>query len=308
MLWESVEPQAAMRERFGFAGFEEAAGWVTAMLGKTWAVTALNCSRMVISDQNAIVWVGSDRGGLIVKWSRDQERFERLDASTRLLGQLASQGIPVAAPIPTVDDRTRVTLDGPMSALSVTVLPELLGDWLNVLDQEAVRAAGACLARLHAALGTIAHDGSPAFTGFPELVDDWLTHRDRGFAPEASERLRAKLSAAPVLEDVPQLVHNDFRAANLLTRQSSIIGVLDFDEVVVGHRVSDLARASVYLGTLFTGWGPTSAEVKRTLRAGYESVRPLGPDEAQWLEILVLWHGLMAIPSAHDTAGWADAL
>lgn len=144
--------------------------------------------------------------------------------------------------------------------------------------------------------------------GLKERIDDWLAGEDRGFAPEASRQLKDLLSGSPELDDEPQLVHNDFRAANILTRDSKVIGVLDFDDVVVDHRVNDLAKACVYLSTRFTEWRPTPMAVRQTLRAGYESVRPLGPAEARWFEILVLWQGLQAIPGENDTARWASAL
>lgn len=112
----------------------------------------------------------------------------------------------------------------------------------------------------------------------------------------------------PALDDKSQLVHNDFRAANILTRDSEIIGVLDFDDVLVDHRVSDLAKASTYLGTRFTSWAPTPITAQQELRAGYESVQPLSSAESEWLDILTLWQGIAAIPGQDDTAGWAAAL
>jgi Ser/Thr protein kinase RdoA (MazF antagonist) len=306
MLWETVEPQSALRERFGFDSLDHVGNWVAGVLGETWQLTVVRCSRMVISDQNAIVWVRSDRGGLVVKWSRAHESFGLLDASTRLLRKVAEQGIPVATPFPGVDGPDRVVLAGPIGALSVTVLPEITGDWLNVDDPQEVWAAGACLAELHRALGTIQAPGPGADP--KERIAGWLAGADRGLAPEASSRLTEFLSTAPELDDQRQWVHNDFRAANILTRGGTIAAVLDFDQVRVDHRVNDLARASVYLGTRFTDWRPTSDGVKQTLRAGYESVRPLSPAEAQWLEILLLWHGLAAVPAPNDPAGWASAL
>ena len=87
-----MEPEAALKQRFGFNSFRAATHWVSAVLEQTWGLTALECSRMAISDQNAIVWVASDRGGLVVKWSRDTDRFPKLEASTRLLSALAGQG------------------------------------------------------------------------------------------------------------------------------------------------------------------------------------------------------------------------
>ncbi|WP_125778317.1 phosphotransferase enzyme family protein [Antribacter gilvus] len=326
MLWERVEPEAALRERFGFSGFDAATGWVSAALSETWGIAVVGCSRMVISDHNAIAWVESDRGRLVVKWSHSQRLFARLEASTWLLRALADRGVPVAAPVATTDGRDRLTLAGPSGPLSLTVLPELTGDWLDVTDEAAVVAAGACLAEVHRALGAIGRDLPPAARAAAGLgtgaaaepaeasaalrqrIDDWLARGDRGFAPEASQRLKSLLSAAPDLDDEPQLVHNDFRAANLLTQGSRVVGVLDLDDVTVRHRVHDLAKASVYLGTLFTDWRPTPTAVRQTLRAGYESVRPLSPTEARWLEILVLWQGLQAIPGESDPAGWASAV
>lgn len=310
MLWESVEPEVALKERFGFGSLDEVSGWASAALDETWGVTVSTCPRMVISDQNAILWVTGGQGDLVVKWSRARERFARLDASTRLLRALADQGVPVAAPLAAVDGLDRVVLDGPAGALSVTVLPELVGDWLDVTDEAAVRSAGAALARLHQALGTIREDDAPPSddAGLLGRIEQWLADDDPGLAPEGSRRLADLLPGAPELDDEPQLVHNDFRAANILTRDSTVVGVLDLDEVTVKHRVSDLAKASVYLGTRFTAWRPTSAEARRALRAGYESVRPLGRAEARWFEILVLWHGLHAIPGENDPAGWASAV
>lgn len=311
MLWESVEPEAALRERFGFDSFGAVTDWVSTVLAETWEITVGGCSRMVISDHNAIVWVESDQGDLVVKWSRAQELFASLDTSTRLLRTLAGRGIPVATPIATAEGLDRVTLAGPSGALSMTVLPELTGEWLDVQDHPAVHSAGACLAEVHRALGSSHSEASPMSMpaeGLAERIDTWLADEDRGYAPEAARRLKNLLSERPELDDAPQLVHNDFRAANILTRDSEVIGVLDFDDVVVGHRVSDLAKACVYLGTRFTEWRPTPTAVRQTLRAGYESVRPLGPTEARWLDVLVLWQGLQAIPGGDDTAGWAAAL
>jgi len=311
MLWESVEPAAALRERFGFVSFDSVADWVSTMFGATWGIDVLGCPRMVISDKNVIVWVKSNQGDLVMKWSRARELFARLDASTRLLRRLAGQGLPVASPIATVDGLDRVILEGPSGALSVSVLPELAGDWLDVGDPAAVHSAGACLAEVHEALGASDEDVLPMTAptqGLKERVDDWLADGDRGIAPEASRRLKDLLSELPELEDDPQWVHNDFRAANILTRDSKVVGVLDFDTAMFDHRVHDVAKACVYLSTRFTNWGPTPAAVRQTFRAGYESVRPFGPGESRWLDVLVRWQGIQAIPDENDTARWASAL
>ena len=303
MLWESADPSEALAGRFGFTGFDAAAAWLATALEGTWGLTPGPCTRLVISDRNAIAWVG----GLVVKWSCAPERFARLDAAARLLRDLAGLGAPVAAPLATTSGRDRAVLAGPAGPLSVVVLPEVEGDWLDVADPVAVHAAGACLARLHRDLATARPAVGPVGPPPAEAVRDWLARQDPGHVPAASRRLADLLDAAPVLEDGTQLVHLDFRAANVLTRGSSVVAVLDFDEVAPGHRVVDLAKASVHLGTRFTGWRPTPAPAQRTFRRGYESVRPLAPAEARWFEALLLWLGLQAVPGPDDPGGWAAA-
>jgi len=45
--------------------------------------------------------------------------------------------------------------------------------------------------------------------------------------------------------------------------------------------------------------------VHAQFRAGYESVRRLGPVEAAWWDIVVLWQTLTFVPAGSDPTGWA---
>jgi len=60
--------------------------------------------------------------------------------------------------------------------------------------------------------------------------------------------------------------------------------------------VSDIARASVYLTTLFRNWHPTPPHVRQTFLDGYQSVRSLTTLQHDWLQALILWLGIKAIP------------
>ncbi len=311
MLWESVEPHDALRSRFGFDGSTEAIEWISTSLARAWTITVRSCRRIVISGPNAIAWADSDRGALVIKWSHASSHFDGLAASTELLSWLGQRGLPVAGPIRSGDGRDRVVLGGPAGPLSVAVQPELDGDWLDVGDSTSVRAAGAGLAAVHRALAgyTDPRLWRPAEAEPPDRrVRRWLADRDPGLMPEASARLTRLVAALPRLDPSSQPVHNDFRAANILVRDGRIIGVLDFDDAAWDHPVSDLAKASVYLGTLFRKWQPTPDLARRQLRTGYESVRPLTLLESRWLEALTLWQAILAVPHSHDPAGWAEAL
>lgn len=309
MLWESADAERALRERFGLDGLDGAAQWLTEVLAEHWGLVVRDLPRLTLSDHNAIAWATTDRGPLIVKLSRAPDRFAQIAATTRLLTDLAARGIPVAAPLPSGDGEVRLEVDGPSGPLSVAVLPEVDGDWLEVADLPAVHAAGACLATLHGALEDVDTDDLPHDTPRPLTgrITAWLTDHDPGRAPAASARLTELLAELPAPEDSPQLIHGDFRAANLLVQGGRIAAVLDFDEVRVDHRMADLAQASTYLATLFRNWGPLPAPARTALRAGYESVRPLSPLESRWLEAQTLWMGIAAIPPGDD-GRWAAAV
>ena len=252
MLWERDEPTEALRRRFGFDGSAAVVDWVSSTLSRVWAIEVQAVPRIVISDHNAIVWVESSRGPLVLKWSRAQDRFERLEAAARLLTWLDGQGLPVAAPIAPAHGPARARVEGPVGSLSVVLLPELEGVWLDVTDDTAVRAAGTALAQLHNAMRDYADDRcrpDTAAVSVTDRLEHWLTDGDRGLAPAASTRLRELLAGLPPLDDRFQLVHRDFRAANILTHASSVVGVLDFDEIRWDHPLMDLAQASVSLRT-----------------------------------------------------------
>jgi homoserine kinase type II len=311
MLWESTEPRSALKERFGLDSFDEAVSWLTKALTATWAIDVQACDRIIISDNNAIAWVRSNRGALVAKWSRAQEQFEKLSATADLIGTLHREGVPVAPPLASIDGQRQVIT----GSLSMTVLPNIDGELLDTIDDTAVRNAGACLARLHSAL---AAQKDSKLIGFGtrwsrpldlrQRIETWLQHHDTGMAPAASARLRHQLVSLPQIDSEPQLIHNDYRSSNVLTSGSEISAVLDFDDVAVDYCVSDLANSFIRLGTRFTDWQPTPAGVRACLLDGYQSVRPLTQLEHQWLDTLALWQGIQAIPPGDDPAGWASAL
>ncbi|MGH3848370.1 MAG: phosphotransferase [Pseudonocardiaceae bacterium] len=245
MLWESVDPAVALTERFGFADPASAAGWMGDALGDTWAIAMRHCDRLVISARNLLAWITTDDRRLIAKLSVRPALFQRLAETTTLTMWLQASGIPVAAPIPARDGRLRVELDN----VSLGVSPVIDGDLLDVADLAQVTEAGRMLATLHEALAS-----------YPGLIG--------GRRPTGPE----------------QLVHNDFRSANILHNGRSITAVLDFEEVTYSTRVADLAKAMILLGTRYHDWGPTSELVRETFVAGYRGQAPLTSVEQNELQ------------------------
>ncbi len=308
MLWEADDPAEVITNRFGLADAAAARRWVTEALARHWSVDVTSCERIVMSHTNALAWVDTPSGRMIAKWSVAPERFARLAALARLTVELEARGVPVSAPVAAPDGRLQVEVDG----VSLAVQHVVAGDLLDTGDLGLVRATGAVLARLHDVLATSTAAGEllalvdpPAL--LPDRVTGWLDAAPAHLATPACDTLRRLLVDLPAGPLPTQLVHGDVRAANVLCTSDAVAAVLDLEEARCDHAVVEMARAAVLLGTRFHDWGPVTPDVHDSLRAGYESVRPLTPLEARWWDVLVLWTSLAMIPPGEDPTGWGPA-
>lgn len=176
MLWESVDPQQALTRRFRFAHAGHLAEWVTRVLADTWGIDLISCDQVVISAGNALVWITTSRGRMIVKWSAVPWLFPRLANVARLTSWLDRRGLPVAAPLPALSGDLQVELDG----FSVGLQSVVEGSMLDVDDLAHVHAAGAVLAKLHLAMAEYPHHGRLGAGGQAEStplrtrVEHWL--------------------------------------------------------------------------------------------------------------------------------------
>lgn len=302
MLWEAHDPLSALDKRFGFTDEKSAADWVAATLDEHWGVRIRACERIVISDHNALAWVDTQSGRLLAKWSVAPWLFERLAEIARLTHWLNDQSLPVSVPLPALDGRLQVEVDN----TSMSLQREIKGDLLDTDDPHQVHVAGAILAQLQDALAAypeadrIAAPSQPP-TPLPARITGWLDSDDAQHVPaKAGDALRRLLTDLPS-DDLPiQLAHYDFRSANVLCAGTEIAAVIDFEEVRLDHRVVELARSAVLLGTRFHDWGPVSPEVHAEFLAGYQSARPLTPVEAGWWDALLLWQSLASFDRVND--------
>jgi homoserine kinase type II len=304
MLWETHDPRRALAARFGFRDGESAARWIAATLDRYWGVRIDSCERIVISAHNAIAWVRTPSGRLLAKWSVVPARFGRLLETARLTHWLNTRGLPVSAPLPALDGRLQVETDG----TSICLQREIEGDLLDTTDPDQVFAAGALLARLQDALAAYPDADRIAALSEPPVplaarITGWLDSAADHVPAAARDTLRRLIPAAPPALPT-QLVHRDFRSANILYAGTGVAAVLDFEETLLDHRVVELAHSSVMLGTRFRDWGPVPAGVRAGLLAGYQSVRPLTPAEAAWWDAALLWKALATVPPGPDPTGW----
>lgn len=308
MLWEANDPVATLQSRFGFDSTDAVVEWVALALRDVWGVRVDSCERIVMSSSNALAWVGTTSGRMIAKWSVASERFARLAALARLTAWLAEEGLPVSAPIPTPTGHVQVEIAG----TSFYLQREIADDLLDVGDPHQVRAAGATLARLHEALAMYPEaDRFPAdaaqSSSLAAQISGWLASVPEHVPPLARETLRQLVADAPPDALPVQLVHGDFRSANVLCAGQEVTAVIDFEEARFDNRIVELGRSAALLGTKFHDWGPVSSEVRVQFLDGYQSVRPLTPIEATWWPAVVLWSSLRRVPPGDDPTGWGSA-
>ncbi len=96
-----------------------------------------------------------------------------------------------------------------------------------------------------------------------------------------------------------QLVHNDFRSANILHDGTRISAVLDFEEITYDTRAADIAKSAVLLATRYRNWGRTSENVRTAYLTAYDghALDPLTTSERQEIDARIATH--------LKTFGWA---
>lgn len=308
MLWETSDPKGVIETRFNFSDGDAAGRWVATTLDEYWGVQVDSCERIVMSGHNALAWVGTPAGPMLAKWSVAPERFPRLTALAQVTAWLDGQELPVSAPVAALDGQRQVQIDG----ASVCLQRQINGDLLDTTDPDQVQAAGAVLARLHDALEKYPHAAQALESDTPSpsmaaWITGWLDSDPQRAPVEARDALRRLVTDAP--EDLPptQLLHGDFRSSNILCAGTAVTAVIDFEEARYGHRIDELTRSAVMLGTRFRDWGPVSPQVRADLLDGYQSEHRLTATEAHWWDILVLFYSLTMIPSGDDPTGWRHA-
>ncbi|MEU0740729.1 phosphotransferase [Streptomyces sp. NPDC006134] len=223
----------------------------------------------------------------------------RLQRNLGVLDALGAEGVPVAAPVPTVSGSLVAQVGGGAWCL----FPWVAGAHVRGVDLtlSQVRALGAHLGRLHASLGRAC--GRGLLPGVPKTITTDDTSPER--AVEKAERLSAAVrdkgtdsdfdqAAATALDHRRALVlkyadhrprsvtpegdhgwtHGDLQHRNLLWESGELAAILDWDRIAVRPYAEEVVRTAQVqfgVGGVFD-LGRVSAFVE-----GYRSVVPLEP-------------------------------
>lgn len=197
----------------------------------------------------------SENGSFVLKLSNAAEPPGLTDFQTRALQHTAARdpGLPTPRVIPSLDGRHVI----PLAEGALRVLSWCPGSPIARLPQSPAlaRAIGANLARLTDALTDFDHPAADHILlwdlrQFPRLAPLMaslpadLQSTAQGFLHRFDTRIRLPLADLP-----RQIVHADFNPHNLVAdpdQPDRLTGILDFGDMVLSHRICDLATALSY--------------------------------------------------------------
>lgn len=284
MLWEKTDPLAALQQRFRFDGVESAGRWLFDALGSSYGIVVDGVDRIVISAGNFLAWLRTPDGPMIAKCCAYPGVHQRLLAIAGLLTWLHRHGIPVSAPMPDRDGALQVE----RGHLSLGVQHVVPGELLDLGDSAQVQTAGELLAELHRALAEYPAAGDLAPGNQPEPkaeFADWLHSAD---IVDATVRAALERRLGEVDKIDSQLVHLDYRSANLLTDAGKIIAILDFEQTRPLPRVADVSHAALHLGCRYHDWAPMPVHTETAFRNAYDRSAGLDDNERAWQRLFQL--------------------
>ena len=272
------------------------------LFGVAGAATPLGSER----DQN--VRIGSNERSFLLKISNSADDRAVIEMQTEGMLHISRTDptLPVMRPLPTLEGAYYGEAEGGSGMELVRLFTFLPGRTVRgaELDERALVRFGAVAARVGLALKDFSH---PA--GNYEILWD-LKHTPRlrpmlegvenaGHREEAERVLdRFDERVAPLLPALPeQMIHNDLTLDNvLLDRANDVSGIVDFGDLTYTPAICDLAIALVSL--MWERSDPIGAA--RAGIAGYSSVRPIEPAEADVLADLVGARLAALVLIAHD--------
>ena len=204
--------------------------------------------------------------------------FEQAPFFSRLLDQLARQGLPVPAPHRTLDGMSSTVFCGKPTWL----FPRLSGNHPETVSIAQCKVVGAGLAKLHTSLqGTTLQRDNPYSSAWLEA-----TFQENRWRLSTQDQicLDAILAEYVSLQELPLptgIIHGDLFRDNTLFIGDELTGVIDFYHACTDYLIQDLAIS-------INDWcsdarGMMRENLRDSLIHGYESVRPLETQELAYL-------------------------
>jgi Ser/Thr protein kinase RdoA (MazF antagonist) len=208
-----------------------------------------------------------------------ERRRTSIDAEIALVEWLAEEGLAVARPVQSRNERFVETIATDWGTFHAVVFDALEGTQFEIdeLDDAGCRAWGAALGQLHATIRRYQR----SFSSARPTIQDHLTQashllsQDAPAVREELHRLELSLATLPVDRDTYGLIHFDFELDNLIW-QGRTVQMLDFDDCSCAWYAADIAFA---LRDYFDAGADLHSPGVRAFLDGYAAHTPLADEE-----------------------------
>ncbi len=204
--------------------------------------------------------------------------FDDIPFFNKVTSHLFNYGLPVPAPRQTLDGMTMTIFCGKPTLL----FPKLEGSHSSAVNSEQCHAIGKVLADIHKTMASQSIDRANPFDS------DWmfqtLDSRRNDLSDADHSLLLTLCQEYEMLSELSLpggVIHGDLFKDNALFHQGELSGVIDFYHACNDFLVQDIAIS-------LNDWcrsnnGDPDMALATSLLAGYESVRPLEPEEKEFL-------------------------
>ena len=184
----------------------------------------------------------------------DDSVLNRLEFEYEVIQHVHNSGLPVAVPLRDRQGRIAVPWEEHYYRLS-PCLPNADGEVTGLARDLLLHSYGETIAQMHLALAAFPHDklegGAERAVLESEVIDIGLPTITAYLTGRQEDSFRAMiLDLEPAMRDAfrglpEQLIHRDCHAENLLSCGSEVTGIVDWDHLIVGPRVLDVAYFAV---------------------------------------------------------------
>jgi len=242
-----------------------------------------------------VAYLRTDLGKRIFKmYGRNLDDPGKVEARHELMNHIVSEDLPAPRVICARSGRTLLEFEGTHAAL----LQFLEGGTFSPGNFAQLKSAGEVLARTHLAAARWPRLDKLDWESFETMTVNTIRKRlaqvkERSpsagrdpIGPGKLDELFSRLDALSARLDPAGLhrtaIHGDYRAQNLLFRDNTVSGILDFDFAWPAASIHDLAYAIVFFQSVVAPH-PLSMPGIEAFIKGYTAARPLAPDEIERL-------------------------
>ncbi len=209
--------------------------------------------------------------------------------------RLASRGIRVARPLPSLPGNLIESVETPMGLFHCALFEFLDGEHreMEALDETALKAWGRALGEMHRAGEGFKVEGQPGWQDQIALIRELVPHSETLVWQEV-ESVEKKLQALPIDQTNYGLIHFDFEPDNIVWLEGGI-GIYDLDDCAYGWFVMDISNAlsSELFDDRLERFNPAEPRMGWFLD-GYRAARQVGEDELKQMPLFLRLDNLLA--------------